>query len=266
MNIKKLLDFFKKDKTSEEAIAYVKRGLIKKMIWKEFVSSSGSIIENEPFTYFMAGAPGSGKTEIVKKHLAQILKNCIIADADEIRKLIPYYNGSNSHKVQKAASKGVDVLYDGALKYGYNILIDGTFSLNYEKCEENISRSLKRNRGVVIFYLYTNPRVAWTYAKKREYTEGRKIAIKTFLKAFFESRENINKIKKKFGDEVYIVGMKSNYGNRGGVGEIKVNITNVDEIQEVNYTYISLLARVLYANMLLQRNRILWNIKRTLKK
>lgn len=253
------------DKISKDALEFIKKGENRKKLWKKFANIEDYTKEREPFTYFMAGAPGSGKTEIVKRYLVKVFKNCILADADEIRNFLPQYTGSNSHKVQKAASKGIDILYDGALKYGFNILIDGTFSLNYAKCEENIARSLNRGRSVVIFYLYTHPRVAWTYAKKREYTEGRKITIRTFLKAFFKSRENINKIKEKFGRKVYVVGMKSSYKIKG-VPEIKVNIRNVDEIQKIDYSYISLLARVIYANILLQKGRILWSIKRLTKK
>jgi len=144
---------------SDDAYSFIKKGENKKKIWKKFAGDQ-YYKDNEPFTYFMAGAPGSGKTEIVRNYLADIFNNCIVADADEIRNLLPQYNGKNSHKVQRAASKGVDILYDGALKHGYNIIVDGTFALKYEKCEENIRRSLNKNRGVVIFYLYTNPRIA----------------------------------------------------------------------------------------------------------
>ena len=248
---------------SEEAYAYIKKGENKKKIWKKFAGNKYDK-EQEPFTYFMAGAPGSGKTEIVRNHLSEVFNNCIIADADEIRNLLPQYNGKNAHKVQRAASKGVDVLYDGALKNGYNIIIDGTFALNYEKCEENIRRSINKGRGVAIFYLYTNPKVAWMYAKKREYTEGRKISMAAFIRSFFKSRENVNRIKRKFNNQVYVVGMKSNY--RKGLAEIKVNIKNVDEIQKIEYSYISLFLRVMYGNILIQKERLLWTIKKITKK
>ncbi|HDZ85822.1 MAG TPA: hypothetical protein ENH35_04740 [Candidatus Moranbacteria bacterium] len=113
---------------------------------------------------------------------------------------------------------------------------------------------------------YTHPRVAWTYAKKREYTEGRKISIRTFIRTFYKSRENVNRIKKKFGARVYVVGIRSNYRYREGIGEVKVNINNVDEIQKIEYTYCSLFARAIYVNILLQGERVLWRIKRLLKK
>jgi predicted ABC-type ATPase len=222
--IKRILGF---DMTSEDSMAFVKKGVNKKMIWKKFSNACPNAKNATPFTYFMAGAPGSGKTEMIKNYLAEIFVDCMVADADEIRKLLPYYNGNNAHKVQRAASKGVDILYDGALKNKCNILVDGTFSLPYEKCRENVARSLKKGRGVAIFYLYTHPRVAWTYAKKREYTDGRKTKANFFLKAFYKSRENVDRIKKEFGKDVYVVGIKSNYGYLKGIGEIKVNINNV---------------------------------------
>lgn len=248
---------------SLEAYNFIKKAENQKKLCQMFTGGKDLISERQSFTYFMAGAPGSGKTEIVKSFSTEIFNNCIIADADEIRKFLPQYTGDNSYKVQRAASKGMEILFNYALKKKLNILIDGTFA-NFEKSREDISRSLKRNRSVVIFYLYTNPRVAWSYAKKRQYVEGRKIGILVFIKAFFKCRENINKIKKEFGNQVYIVGMKSNY--RKGVAEYKVNIKDVDEIQKIDYNYISLLVRVIYANILLQKERLfLWR-KKKLKK
>jgi UDP-N-acetylglucosamine kinase len=248
---------------SEEAYFFIKKGENKKKIWNKFAGDK-YYRERAPFTYFMAGAPGSGKTEIVRNYLADLFKNCIIADADEIRNLLPQYNGKNSHQMQRAASKGVDILYDGALKYGYNIIVDGTFALKYKKCEENIQRSLNKNRAIIIFYVFANPSVAWMYAKKREYTEGRKISAYAFIRSFFKARENVNKIKHKFGQRVYVVGLKSNY--KEGLSKIKVDIKNVDEIQKVGYTCKSLFLKVMYANILLTKERLLWSIKRLIKK
>lgn len=244
-----------KDSVGEEALCYVRKGENRKKIWKEY-SANCSKAES-PFSYFMAGAPGSGKTEIVKGYFVDAFENCVIADADEIRKLLPNYNGKNASRLQKAASKGVDILYDNALRYGYNILVDGTFALRYEKCRKNIARSVKEERGVVIFYVYTNPKVAWGYAKKREYTEGRKIKILTFIRAFFDARNNINKIKSEFGDKVYVVGMINNY--RKGFSDFKLDITRVDEIKKIEYSFLSLLLRIIRANIQLQLERaIVW--------
>jgi len=261
-----MVKIFKKDTTSDDAYDFIKKGANKRLVWKKFSASCDKKVEEKPFTYFMAGAPGSGKTELIKKHLAHILDNCIVADADEIRNLLPQYDGKNSHKVQRAASKGVDVLYDNSLKRKYNIIVDGTFSLSYKKCRENIARSLNKNRPVGIIYLYTDPKVAWTYAKKREYTEGRKIRIRTFVKSFFKSRDNINKIKNEFGKEVYISGIRSNYGNIGEKSEVRADIASVDEIKKIDYNYLSLWMIILYANILLQIDRLWKKIRKITKK
>lgn len=249
---------FRKDSTTEDALKYIKRGANQKELWKRF--SADLQMEDLPFTYFMAGAPGSGKTEIVKTYLSEVFSNCVIADADEIRMMIPQYDGRNAYKIQKAASKGVDILYDKALKYNYSIIIDGTFALNYEKCRTNIKRSLDRKRQVIMFYLYSNPRVAWEYSKIREYKTGRRIKMGVFIDCFFQCRENIDRIKEEFGEKVYLVGMKSNY--KKGFADIRLNMRAVDEIQEIRYTRWSLLLRLVYSNVLLSKEKFLWNAKK----
>lgn len=252
----------KKLSESDEAYEYVKNN--RQKIWSKF--SDGSVYKSQeaPFSFFMAGAPGSGKTEIVRNHFRQIFEDCVVADADEIRKIIPGYDGKNAHIFQHAVSKGVDILFDRALKKNFNIIVDGTFSLEYEKCRTNISRSIARRRPIVIFYVYTNPKVAWMYAKIREYTEGRKITIPVFVKSFFKCRENIDQIKGEFGEKVYLVGLISNY--KKGVKETKVDMQRVDDIKKIGYSKFSLYLMVYSANLRLQRERILWKIKKLLGK
>ncbi len=108
-------------------------------------------------TIFMAGSPGAGKTEFSKRYQPALNKNddfiveflksenltpqdidCLFIriDVDEIRSFIPQYQKTdpisgtkgNSHVIQKAANKGLDILRDYCLKNEISFLHDGTFS------------------------------------------------------------------------------------------------------------------------------------------
>ena len=81
-----------------------------------------------------------------------------------------------------------------------NALLDGTFA--YERAMENIERSLKHNRDILIYYLFQDPVIAWKFTKAREAEEGRKVSKEVFINAFVRARENVEQAKANFGDKI----------------------------------------------------------------
>ncbi|MEI8249025.1 MAG: zeta toxin family protein [Candidatus Taylorbacteria bacterium] len=186
----------------------------KKRIAKELTDTSKYAPDEVPFSVFMAGSPGAGKTE-VSKALINTLEagkkhKVIRIDGDELRRLIPGYTGSNSYLFQGAVSILVDRIHDLALDKKQTFLLDGTFS-KYEKAVNNIKRSLARSRLVMIFYVYQQPEVAWKFTEAREKLEGRNIPKSAFVDSFIESRETICRIRKDFDDKVVIFLVKKNF-------------------------------------------------------
>ncbi|MFH0856850.1 MAG: zeta toxin family protein [bacterium] len=211
---------------SEEAIKYIKEH--KKDLINRFANPEIYKPVKYPDTIFMAGSPGAGKTEFSKKYI-KLAENSINRageinyentryalvriDADEIRNILPGYDGKNSDAFQGAASLGVNKLYDYVLKNKINALIDGTFAqLKY--AEENIKRALDKNRDIVIFYVYQDPLIAWDFTKKREELEGRRVPVDAFVKDFFEAKNNVDKLKLIFKDTIELNLIKKNYENR----------------------------------------------------
>jgi UDP-N-acetylglucosamine kinase len=165
------------------------------------VAGSAQIVsDNQPVTLFMAGSPGAGKTEISKRLVARFEQKPVRIDADEIRSQCPGYTGENAHLFQKAANKGVNILYDYARSHKLNVILDGTFA--YAGYVENIQRSLDKGRIVEILFVYQEPLQAWDFTKKREATEKRKVHRDVFIDSFLKSRENANKAKEHFGNKV----------------------------------------------------------------
>jgi len=198
---------------SEDAKKFIKqkRGLlIQKFANPELYKST-----EHPVTIFMAGSPGAGKTEFSKLYVELledvIYKDSIIydkfkiarIDADEIRDILPGYDGSNSSLFQEAITIGVNKLYDYLLKKRINALIDGTFT-NEKYAVENIERSIGRGRYSEVIYIFQDPINSWKLTKAREIKEGRHIPLEVFVAQFFKARENVNLVKNRFKQEIRI--------------------------------------------------------------
>lgn len=110
--------------------------------------------------------------------------------------------------------------------------MDGTLA-NYEKAISNIQRSLDKGREVSIFFVYQEPLVAWEFTQKREKIERRNIPKESFVKEFIDSRENVNKIKKYFGDKIHLNLIIKNYKNN--TEQIESDINNVDHFIKKAY-------------------------------
>ncbi|MEX0995693.1 MAG: zeta toxin family protein [Flavobacteriaceae bacterium] len=205
----------KKHKASEKeiqtkALQWIKRN--KHKLLEKFASDDKYLKVDRPISVFMAGSPGAGKTEFSKMLIEKIFSNTpmqplVRIDPDEIREMIPNYTGGNAYLFQQATDRAVHELHNYCLRKGKNFILDGTL-YNYQRAEENISRSLKRDREVIVFYLYLNPYVAWDITQKREVIEGRKILKEDFITKLFASRATIKKIKKKFGTSIQLWAVK----------------------------------------------------------
>ena len=227
------------NKIEEEAFRYVKAN--KKLIKDKFVGSVKFNSNNNPIFMFMAGSPGAGKTEF-SKNLIQRLENKVLLngvvriDADEIREMLPGYEGKNSYLFQKACSKGVEMLFDFVLKKKYNTIIDGTFS-HFNVAHKNVKRIVDKGYKVYVVYKYFDPAVAWGFTNLREKEEGRKITKQVFIDALFKAKENVNRIKEIFGDKVEVWLVESILKSDQSVINEKIhfNINNIDNYLKIKY-------------------------------
>jgi UDP-N-acetylglucosamine kinase len=190
----------------EEAKQYIKEH--KKELCEKFASKEIYLPTDKPSSYFMAGSPGAGKTEYSKSFIEQLQikspeRKIVRIDADEVRDFIPSYNKTNADLVQGAAAIGVEKLLDCVLKNNQDFLLDATFA-DYLKSYQNITRCLQHKRKVGITYIYQDPLVAWDFTKKREKVEGRPVPKQTFIKALFSAKENVDKIKREFKEEIQL--------------------------------------------------------------
>ncbi|MCK5285798.1 MAG: zeta toxin family protein [Candidatus Pacebacteria bacterium] len=224
------------NKIQKESLSYIKSH--KKDLLDFFTQSETNIFETKT-NFFMAGSPGAGKTEFVKR--LEIIKDEIVIkpfhiDADIIRTefLKEFYTPTNikedihgnAHFLQEATTKGIEILLDYCFKEKILFMLDVTMGGEFKTAEKNITRCLSKNIEPVIFYLYQDPLVAWDYTKKREKIEGRNILKKNFIQQFFKSRENVNLLKQKYKEKITLNVVVKNFLNQ--TEKYYPNIQNVD--------------------------------------
>jgi predicted ABC-type ATPase len=210
----------------ESAITFAKtnRSLIAARVTDPKIFQS----EQTPVSVFMAGSPGAGKTEASKALISEITKernDILRIDPDELRDQFSAYEGNNSYLFHRAVSILVERIHDRALKQNQSFVLDGTLS-KYEKAEDNINRSLTRNRPILILYVYQNPLLAWQFVKARERVEGRRIVSEHFVDQYFGARDTVDRLKQHFGKRIEVDLLIKEIDNT--VSSYKANIDKID--------------------------------------
>ena len=219
------------------AIEFAKRNKVK--IARERTDPKIFVPDAKPVSVFMAGSPGAGKTEYSKGLIKTLEKDAdhqvLRIDADEIRALMPGYTGKNSSLFHGAVSLVVEKMHDMALHQNQTFVLDGTMS-KYEKAVDNIRRSLKKGRVVIIFYIYQQPELAWKFTVAREEAEGRNIPKDSFIDQFLNAQLTVKRIRKEFGSEVALYLVKKDYlQNSSDPIKVESNAT-IDDHLDMGYT------------------------------
>lgn len=178
----------------------------KKSIAEEITNPEIYLPDEFPVSVFMAGSPGAGKTESSQNLIKKLTKDnhsVLRIDPDELRIRFPEYNGTNSSLFIGATSIVADKIHDCALKNKQSFVFDGTLS-KLDISRKNIQRSLDKKRFVQIVYVYQEPLQAWNFVKAREIKDGRKVPKEAFIEGYFMARENVNRLKKEFGNKVKV--------------------------------------------------------------
>ncbi|MGR6780666.1 zeta toxin family protein [Moritella viscosa] len=231
------------DKIISDAIAFAKKN--RTAIARRLTDKKKYPPEENPVSVFMAGSPGAGKTEVSKYLVEDLGGNIIRLDPDELREQFPDYNGSNSSLFQRGITPIVEKVLDLLFQNDQSFFLDGTLS-NLSIAQRNIDRALKRNRGVLIIFVYQEPELAWEFVQAREKIEGRKILPETFVEQFFGSQNVVDEIKKKYEKQVRVDLLIKN--NDGSVRKYHANIQIIDHHLKVKRTREDVKALVLSNN------------------
>lgn len=197
--------------------------------------------EENAVSVFMAGSPGAGKTETAKSIISRFKRDhgveVVHIENDELRKEFEDYKGLNSSLFQTPATLLVEAIHDRALKKKVSFLLDSTLS-SFEKAKSNIERSLKKDRYVLIIFVYQDPEQAWCLVKAREIVEGRRVPPEVFVDQFLQSQKVVSELKKIFKDQIDIIFMEKNLD--GTREKPYFNVSDIDSLLGKKYNRASL--------------------------
>lgn len=232
---------FQEEQITEKAIKEAKK--LKKKLAKEMVDHLPQ--EESAVSVFMAGSPGAGKTETARNMIKTFKKesgvDLVHIENDELRKEFEDYDGINSPLFQRPATLLVEAIHDRALKRDVSFILDSTLS-SLEKAKDNIQRSLKRHRYVLIIFVYQEPEQAWCLVKAREIVEGRRVPEEVFVNQFMESQRVVSELKKLFQDQIDIIFIEKNIDGRNERPHF--NVSDIDALLRKKYNRKSLEAIV----------------------
>ena len=212
---------------------------IKKKLAREVIDHLPE--EESAVSVFMAGSPSAGKTETAKSIISQFKREhgveVVHIENDELRKKFAEYQGLNSALFQRPATLLVEAIHDRALQKKVSFLLDSTLS-SFEKAKSNIERSLKKDRYVLIIFVYQDPEQAWRLVQAREIVEGRRVPPEVFVKQFLESQRVVGDLKKIFTNQIDIIFMEKNLD--GTREKPYFNVTDIDALLGKKYNRASL--------------------------
>lgn len=212
---------------------------------KMMLAESGAVSEEEPAGLFMAGLPGSGKTEISKNLIKDSGVELLRIDMDEIAEMLPDYEPSRADEFRKPATALLSELFKYALHHKISFLMDGTFGSS--QADKNIKRSLKHGFRVQIIYALQDPKIAWEFTVAREKIEHRAIKFEGFVEAYYKTINNINEISKKYGDLISLdIAIKTPKNEVGGWVR-GVSGSDIDEFVKAKYNKDELIEYILGA-------------------
>jgi adenylate kinase family enzyme len=212
------------------------------LLARQVADTSVYLSEETPFTVFMAGSPGAGKTEISKAMVEALdtgisslqAKRVLRIDPDDFRSLIPGYNGSNSYLFQRAVTKILEKVLDLAFQKRLSFILDGTMA-NLGVAKRNIDRVLGNHRNAQVMYVYQRPELAWQFVQARELTEGRNIPLQEFARLFVAARSNVIELKRLYVDQIHVDLLIKNFDGGSQWVELDASSDTIDALIPQNY-------------------------------
>ena len=163
-----------------------------------FINSNDAkpISGNKPSFIMLGGRGGSGKTKFGKEGIANVYnKNSyIVLNSDEIKKMLPEYNGFNSGELHEESFDIINKALVKAKQEGLNVVLDCTMS-NFEYCENILKDFNALGYDIELYFMYLPREKAAERAILRFNYNKRYIPLDILLK-MTDNEINFDKLKK----------------------------------------------------------------------
>lgn len=198
---------------------------------------NGKAPESSKVAIFMAGAPGSGKSESARA-LCGLLENIVVIDADKYRSLMPGYSPQRAADFQSAANLAVDKVLDEAIHGDYSFILDATFASS--KALGNVKRAIRHGYLVLLVYVSQKPEIAWQFTKIRENRNDRNVPRNAFINACYASRENFGAALHDYNIASQAIFMLIKKDYRNNVQEVISEPDRIKDVIKMMYNNINL--------------------------
>ena len=204
-----------KDMHQNNGVYTDSRKQLHKDIIAKFKDGVVCINNNKPIAILMGGSPASGKSTFLRKYAPYLLKDEILRiDADEVRSMLPEYEGWNASQTHLETKDIVNTLLSDrtiGLPCETDIIYDGT--MNSNKSYLPLIKVL-RKLGYKIFIVYIDkvPKdVIVDRALKRYGKSGRFVPLEVIDDFFDKGKDALNEIKNKVDGYMIIDGSSGDY-------------------------------------------------------
>ena len=121
---------------------------------------------------FMAGIPGSGKTEFVQRAKeVDPFSGCVVIEHDELVRHLPKYKPQAYYKYRNAGSVLLGQILKECFKQKYSFILDGT--LSHRNGFRHVRTAHKKGYKIFVIYIVLAADAAWRYTQDRELEEKR---------------------------------------------------------------------------------------------
>lgn len=176
----------------------------RKRLTREFFAKKKLLPSNEKIAIFMAGSPWAGKTEFINRLLTKDQQSAYyVLDLDKIRSWMPGYKGNYAEKYTRWAIKILEMLFDECVSNSYNFILDGTFTSS-EVIDRNIGRLIQKWYKIEVFYIHTQPYLAWIYTLLRGSDDNRRVPLSKFIRFYHLAFENVKLAITKFDGDIKV--------------------------------------------------------------
>lgn len=191
-----------------------------------------------PTGVFMAGLPGSGKTEFTKNLIKDLKLKVVRIDMDEIAEEIEGYRPEKADEFRQAATLVMNNLYSEIMHKRTDFIMDGTFGS--KNAILNIERAVSHGFQVKVIYVYQDPKLAWEFTRAREKIEHRGIDREGFIESYGKVTGNIRKVAEKMRGKISIDLVVKNADNQVGEWMQNIDGSTLDKVLNKDYNKESL--------------------------
>jgi predicted ABC-type ATPase len=130
---------------------------------------------DNPTSYVLGGGPAAGKSTLLREGYLDAPENTVLASGDDIKKMLPEYEGSNAHLLHEESSYLSKKIAYGAANDSYNVMMDGTGDGEIFSLKKKVKSMRPLGQPVIGMYVTVDADTAVKRAIARAKKTGRYI-------------------------------------------------------------------------------------------